>query len=154
MTDNTHIQQLLQRYDEGMTSEQEEATLRRLFAEMPTDSLPEEWCVYKAIFGYVDLHRKPSSTLATALPHARKRLRPTLWKALATAACAALVLSAVMHLRPTTSAYAVIDGVLTEDAGTVREEALKALDLMSANQGDCFDALQAITFTDNNPNTK
>ena len=110
--------------------------------------------VYKAIFGYVDLHRKPSSTLATALPHARKRLRPTLWKALATAACAALVLSAVMHLRSTTSAYAVIDGVLTEDAGTVREEALKALDLMSANQGDCFDALQAITFTDNNPNTK
>lgn len=154
MTDNTHIQQLLQRYDEGMTSEQEEATLRRLFAEMPTDSLPEEWRVYKAIFGYVDLCRKPVSSLSDTHSHVHKRPHPTLWRALATAACAALVISVILHLRPNPTAYAVIDGVRTDDAGTVREEALKALDLMSANQGNCFDALQAITLPNNNPNTK
>lgn len=154
MTDNTYIQQLLQRYDEGMTSEQEEATLRRLFAEMPAESLPEEWRAYKALFGYVDLCRKPVSSLSDTHSHVHKRLRPTLWRALATAACVALVLSAILHLLPHATAYAVIDGVRTDDAGTVREEALKALDLMSANQGNCFDALQAITLPDNNPNTK
>lgn len=46
------IQDLLDKYMDGATSNEEEATLRKYFEEHAND-IPEEWESYRALFGYI-----------------------------------------------------------------------------------------------------
>ncbi|WP_337801458.1 hypothetical protein, partial [Segatella sp.] len=46
------IQNLLDKYMDGATSNEEEATLRKYFEEHGND-IPEEWESYRALFGYI-----------------------------------------------------------------------------------------------------
>ena len=46
------IQDLLDKYMDGATSNEEEATLRKYFEEHGND-IPEEWESYRALFGYI-----------------------------------------------------------------------------------------------------
>lgn len=47
---------LIGKYLDGMTTNAEEDRLRRYFAEMPADEVPEEWRVYKALFAWETGH--------------------------------------------------------------------------------------------------
>lgn len=46
------IQDLLDKYMDGATSNEEEATLRKYFEEHAND-IPEEWESYRALFSYI-----------------------------------------------------------------------------------------------------
>ena len=46
------IQNLLDKYMDGATSNEEEATLRKFFEEHAND-IPEEWESYRALFSYI-----------------------------------------------------------------------------------------------------
>lgn len=46
------IQNLLDKYMDGATSNEEEATLRKYFEEHAND-IPEEWESYRALFSYI-----------------------------------------------------------------------------------------------------
>ena len=46
------IQNLLDKYMDGVTSNEEEATLRKYFEEHAND-IPEEWESYRALFSYI-----------------------------------------------------------------------------------------------------
>lgn len=46
------IQDLLDKYMDGATSNEEEATLRKYFEEH-TNDIPEEWESYRALFSYI-----------------------------------------------------------------------------------------------------
>ena len=46
------IQDLLDKYMDGATSNEEEATLRKYFVEHGND-IPEEWESYRALFSYI-----------------------------------------------------------------------------------------------------
>ena len=46
------IQDLLDKYMDGATSNEEEATLRKYFEEHGND-IPEEWESYRALFSYI-----------------------------------------------------------------------------------------------------
>lgn len=46
------IQDLLDKYMDGATSNEEEATLRKFFEEHGND-IPEEWESYRALFSYI-----------------------------------------------------------------------------------------------------
>ena len=46
------IQDLLDKYMDGATSNEEEATLRKYFEEHG-NNIPEEWESYRALFGYI-----------------------------------------------------------------------------------------------------
>lgn len=46
------IQNLLDKYMDGATSNEEEATLRKYFEEHGND-IPEEWESYRALFSYI-----------------------------------------------------------------------------------------------------
>lgn len=46
------IQDLLDKYMDGVTSNEEEATLRKYFEEHGND-IPEEWESYRALFSYI-----------------------------------------------------------------------------------------------------
>lgn len=46
------IQNLLDKYMDGVTSNEEEATLRKYFEEHGND-IPEEWESYRALFSYI-----------------------------------------------------------------------------------------------------
>ena len=65
MKDRKYIQQLLDRFVEGMTSEQEERQLADFFAS--TEDIPEEWRAYAIMFGGFQqksvLKRQPSKVL-------------------------------------------------------------------------------------------
>ncbi|MGO5246183.1 hypothetical protein ACTQ16_13040 [Prevotella sp. LCP21S3_D2] len=49
------IQNLLDKYMDGATSNEEEATLRKYFEEHAND-IPEEWESYRALFSYIGFH--------------------------------------------------------------------------------------------------
>ena len=50
------IQDLLDKYMDGATSNEEEATLRKYFEEHAND-IPEEWECYRALFSYIELEQ-------------------------------------------------------------------------------------------------
>ena len=61
------IEALLDKYMDGDTSANEEQVLRSYFASCGND-IPEEWCIYKALFGYVaeERTREPDSPASTS----------------------------------------------------------------------------------------
>lgn len=138
MKQETRIQALLDKYLDGATSAAEEQELRRYFASAG-EGVPDRWVPFKALFAYVDTERQAEAPLT--VPHSRAKARLRLFITSA-AAAAVIVFAVIMYGNRRPESYAVIDGKVYTDRATVTDEALDALQIVSSDFGDSFDALQ------------
>lgn len=162
------IEILIEKYLDGMTTNAEEDRLRRYFAEVPTDDMPEEWRVYKALFAWETGHvtagdaatetvvevkgltehavtdERQAATVkdkAATRPAVMRRLNVLL--ASAAASVAILIVLTIGHVPQTgRQCYAVIDGRVYTDCEFVEREAEEALMLVAGSEDDAFDALR------------
>lgn len=140
-----YIQTLLDRYLDGMTTAGEEAALRQYFAKCG-DGVPEEWRPYRALFAYVDDERHHAAgagvPVAGSVPRRSRMLRRLRVIGLTAAAAVALLLVVVKGNMGQPENYVVIDGKVYTDRHTVKQEALDALQIVSSDYDDSFDALE------------
>lgn len=131
------IEALLDKYMDGDTSANEEQTLRSYFASCGND-IPEEWCIYKALFGYVAEERYATET-STEKPHIL-----TFKRFMEMAACIALLVTICLSLGKDDNNYMIADGIRTTDKAAIENEIDKALTLVSADNELAFSALQML----------
>ena len=142
------IQNLLDKYMDGATSNEEEATLRKYFEEHSND-IPEEWESYRALFSYIGFEQMNlSQILKEEEKEIEKEEAPrNKWlkyfgTSVAAAAIIAFMLVGIQKIaQPQPECYAVIDGKVYTDQEFVHNEALDALEDVSADSEDPFSAL-------------
>ena len=143
------IQNLLDKYMDGATSNEEEATLRKYFEEHGND-IPEEWESYRALFSYIGFEQMNLSQNLKEKEEkeidkkeaSRSRWLKYFGASVAAAAIIAFMLVGIQKLtQPQPECYAVIDGKVYTDQEFVHHEALDALDDVSADSEDPFSAL-------------
>ena len=155
------IQNLLDKYMDGATSNEEEATLRKYFEEHAND-IPEEWESYRALFSYIGFEQMNLSQILKGeeekeedfekkdiekeeIPK-KKASRSRRLKYFGTSVAAAAIISFLIVgiqkiAQPQPECYAVIDGKVYTDQEFVHHEALDALEDVSADSEDPFSAL-------------
>ena len=162
------IENLLDKYMDGATSNEEEATLRKYFEEHAND-IPEEWESYRALFSYIGFEQMNLSQILKeeekeedfekkdiAKEYIEKKEEGEILKkeasrsrwlkyfsaSAAAAAVIAFMLVGIQKLtQPQPECYAVIDGKVYTDQEFVHHEALDALEDVSADSEDPFSAL-------------
>ena len=162
------IQNLLDKYMDGATSNEEEATLRKYFEEHAND-IPEEWESYRALFSYIGFEQMNLSQILKeeekkedfekkdiAKENIEKKEEGEILKKEASrsrwlkyfgtsVAAAAIIAFLIMGIQkiaqPQPKCYAVIDGKVYTDQEFVHHEALDALEDVSADSEDPFSAL-------------
>lgn len=161
------IKTLVDRYMDGATTNEEEAALRSWFRSAG-DSAPAEWHPIRAMLAFVDSERdalftptilegedeagaspQPSDTAHTSIRQDRPvqllRIlrRPRLWisSAVAAAAVALAMLIPRIGNGAEPQSYAVIDGKVYTNPEVVHEQAMDALNAVSADGEDPFSAL-------------
>ena len=155
------IQNLLDKYMDGATSNEEEATLRKYFEEHGND-IPEEWESYRALFSYIgfeqmnlsqilkeeekeiekeDIEKKEEERISKKKA-SRSRWLKYFGTSVAAAAIIAFLIVGIQKIaQPQPECYAVIDGKVYTDQEFVHNEALDALEDVSADSEDPFSAL-------------
>lgn len=156
------IQDLLDKYMDGATSNEEEATLRKYFEEHAND-IPEEWESYRALFSYIgfeqmnlsqilkeeeekeiekeDIEKKEEERISKKKA-SRSRWIKYFGTSVAAAAIIAFLIVGIQKIaQPQPECYAVIDGKVYTDQEFVHHEALDALEDVSADSEDPFSAL-------------
>ena len=149
------IQNLLDKYMDGATSNKEEATLRKYFEEHG-NNIPEEWESYRALFSYIGFEQMNLSQILKGEEKeedfekkdiekekaSRSRWLKYFGASVAAAAIIAFMLVGIQKIaQPQPECYAVIDGKVYTDQEFVHNEALDALDDVSADSEDPFSAL-------------
>lgn len=160
------IQDLLDKYMDGATSNEEEATLRKYFEEHGND-IPEEWESYRALFGYIGFEQMNLSQILKEeekeiekediledeeknIPKkeekkeeaSRSRWLKYFGTSVAAAAIIAFLIVGIQKIaQPQPECYVVIDGKVYTDQEFVHNEALDALEDVSADSEDPFSAL-------------
>ena len=161
------IQDLLDKYMDGATSNEEEATLRKFFEEHGND-IPEEWESYRALFSYIGFEQMNLSQILKEekekeiekediLEDEEKNIPKKEGKkeeaslsrwlkyfgtSVAAAAIIAFLIVGIQKIaQPQPECYAVIDGKVYTDQEFVHHEALDALEDVSADSEDPFSAL-------------
>lgn len=160
------IQDLLDKYMDGATSNEEEATLRKYFEEHAND-IPEEWESYRALFSYIGFEQMNLSQILKEeekeiekediledeeknIPKkeekkeeaSRSRWLKYFGTSVAAAAIIAFLIVGIQKIaQPQPECYAVIDGKIYTDQEFVHNEALDALEDVSADSEDPFSAL-------------
>ena len=172
------IQNLLDKYMDGATSNEEEATLRKYFEEHAND-IPEEWESYRALFSYIGFEQmnlsqilkeeekeiakediledeeknipkkerkeeetSPKKETFTKKEASRRRWLKYFGTSVAAAAIIAFLIVGIQKIaQPQPECYAVIDGKVYTDQEFVHNEALDALEDVSADSEDPFSAL-------------
>lgn len=160
------IQDLLNKYMDGATSNEEEATLRKYFEEHGND-IPEEWESYRALFSYIGFEQMNLSQILKEeekeiekediledeeknIPKkeekkeeaSRSRWLKYFGTSVAAAAIIAFLIVGIQKMiQPQPECYAVIDGKVYTDQEFVHNEALDALEDVSADSEDPFSAL-------------
>ena len=162
------IQNLLDKYMDGATSNEEEATLRKYFEEHAND-IPEEWESYRALFSYIGFEQmnlsqnlKEEETeeeieKEDILEDEEKNIPKKEGKkeeashnrwlkyfgtSVAAAAIIAFLIVGIQKIaQPQPECYAVINGKVYTDQEFVHHEALDALEDVSADSEDPFSAL-------------
>lgn len=160
------IQDLLDKYMDGATSNEEEATLRKYFEEHGND-IPEEWESYRALFGYIGFEQMNLSQILKEeekeiekediledeeknIPKkeekkeeaSRSRWLKYFGTSVAAVAIIAFLIVGIQKIaQPQPECYAVIDGKVYTDQEFVHNEALDALEDVSADSEDPFSAL-------------
>jgi len=113
-TDFSKLDQLIEKYYEGMTTSDEEKQIRN-FLTLP--GLPKRFEVEKEIFGYYDQKKKKPH--AGILPYFR-------WASVA-AAVAIVVFSLQVYMNTNQTNYACIDGKKIYDVTQIKSQALESL---------------------------
>lgn len=142
------IQNLLDKYMDGATSNEEEATLRKYFEEHGND-IPEEWESYHALFSYIGFEQMDLSQILKEEEKeidkkeaSRSRWLKYFGTSVAAAAIIAFLIVGIQKIaQPQPECYAVIDGKVYTDQEFVHNEALDALEDVSADSEDPFSAL-------------
>lgn len=142
------IQNLLDKYMDGTTSNEEEATLRKYFEEHGND-IPEEWESYRALFSYIGFEQMNLSQILKEEEKeidkkeaSRSRWLKYFGTSVAAAAIIAFLIVGIQKIaQPQPECYAVIDGKVYTDQEFVHNEALDALEDVSADSEDPFNAL-------------
>lgn len=149
------IQDLLDKYMDGATSNEEEATLRKYFEEQGYD-IPEEWESYRALFSYIGFEQMNLSQILKGEEKeeefekkdiekkeaSRSRWLKYFGTSVAAAAIIAFLIVGIQKIaQPQPECYAVIDGKVYTDQEFVHHEALDALEDVSADSEDPFSAL-------------
>ena len=156
------IQNLLDKYMDGATSNEEEATLRKYFEEHGND-IPEEWESYRALFSYIGFEQMNLSQILKEeekeiekediledeeknIPKKEEASRSRWLKYFGTSVAAAAIIAFLIVgiqkiAQPQPECYAVIDGKVYTDQEFVHNEALDALEDVSADSEDPFSAL-------------
>ena len=162
------IQDLLDKYMDGATSNEEEARLRKYFEEHAND-IPEEWESYRALFSYIGFEQMELSQILKeekkeensekkdiAKENIEKKEEGEMLKkkasrsrwlkyfgtSVAAAAIIAFLIVGIQKIaQPQPECYAVIDGKVYTDQEFVHNEALDALEDVSADSEDPFSAL-------------
>ena len=162
------IHDLLDKYMDGATSNEEEATLRKYFEEHGND-IPEEWESYRALFGYIGFEQMNLSQILKekkkeenfekkdiAKENIEKKEEGEMLKKKAsrsrwliyfgTFVAAATIIAFMLvgiqkMIQSQPECYAVIDGKVYTDQEFVHHEALDALEDVSADSEDPFSAL-------------
>ena len=155
------IQNLLDKYMDGATSNEEEATLRKYFEEHAND-IPEEWESYRALFSYIGFEQMNLSQILKGeeekeedfekkdiekeeIPKkeaSRSRWLKYFGTFVAAAAIIAFMLVGIQQMiQSQPECYGVIDGKVYTDQEFVHNEALDALEDVSADSEDPFSAL-------------
>lgn len=163
------IQNLLNKYMDGATSNEEEATLRKYFEEHAND-IPEEWESYRALFSYIGFEQMNLSQILKGEEEkeedfekkdiakkniekkeegeilkkeaSRSRWLKYFGTSVAAAAIIAFLIVGIQKIaQPQPECYAVIDGKVYTDQEFVHHEALDALEDVSADSEDPFSAL-------------
>ena len=141
------IQDLLDKYMDGATSNEEEATLRKYFEEHGND-IPEEWESYRALFCYIGFEQMNlSQNLKEEEEISKNAASRSRWlkyfgTSVAAAAIIAFLIVGIQKIaQPQPECYAVIDGKVYTDQEFVHNEALDALEDVSADSEDPFSAL-------------
>ena len=162
------IQDLLDKYMDGATSNEEEARLRKYFEEHGND-IPEEWESYRALFGYIGFEQMNLSQILKeekkeensekkdiAKENIEKKEEGEMLKKkasrsrwliyfgtfMAAATIIAFMLVGIQKMiQAQPECYAVIDGKVYTDQEFVHNEALDALEDVSADSEDPFSAL-------------
>lgn len=145
MKKEEYIKQLLDKYLDGETSSAEERALCGYFTNKGND-IPEEWMPYRALFTYIAEERadegETAETIDINVNKAGKAHRRGWIYAAATAAAAILIAVVMISLPRSNDNYAVIDGKVYTNKKVVEDEALKALQMVSSDNDDNFDALK------------
>ena len=145
------IQDLLDKYMDGATSNEEEVTIRKYFEEHGND-IPEEWESYRALFCYIRFEQMDLSQILKEEKKeegemlkkkaSRSRWRKYFGTFMAAAAIIAFMLVGIQQMiQSQPECYAVIDGKVYTDQEFVHHEALDALEDVSADSEDPFSAL-------------
>ena len=162
------IQNLLDKYMDGATSNEEEATLRKYFEEHAND-IPEEWESYRALFSYIgfeqmnlsqilkeeekeeniekeiiakeNIEKKEEKEISKKKAPGRRWFKYLSISAAAAASIAFMLVGIQKIAQPQPECYAVIDGKVYTDQEFVHHEALDALEDVSADSEDPFSAL-------------
>ena len=162
------IQDLLGKYMDGATSNEEEATLRKYFEEHGND-IPEEWESYRALFSYIgfeqmnlsqilkeeekeeniekeiiakeNIEKKEEKEISKKKAPGRRWFKCLSTSVAAAAIIAFLIVGIQKIAQPQPECYAVIDGKVYTDQEFVHHEALDALEDVSADSEDPFSAL-------------
>lgn len=156
------IQNLLDKYMDGATSNEEEAKLRKYFEEHAND-IPEEWESYRALFSYIGFEQMNLSLILKEEEEEKeedfekkdiekeeipkKKASRSRWlKYFGTSVAAAAIIAFLIVgiqkiIQPQPECYAVIDGKVYTDQEFVHNEALDALEDVSADSEDPFSAL-------------
>ena len=142
------IQDLLDKYMDGATSNEEEARLRKYFEEHGND-IPEEWESYRALFSYIGFEQMNLSQILKEEEKEidKKEASRSRWlKYFGTSVAAAAIITFLIVgiqkiAQPQPECYAVIDGKVYTDQEFVHNEALDALEDVSADSEDPFSAL-------------
>jgi len=130
------IDNLLERYFEGLTTTEDEATLRDFFT---SDYVPENLMMYKPLFTHFDNEIKRQKTVVTGnlreendapASKANKSKKLILWLS-GVAACVAMLTGFVFASQknkcPRTGDYVIIDGRCYTDEATIRSATFKTL---------------------------
>jgi len=120
------IKELIDKYFEGLTSTDEEATLRRFFT---SENIPDELRMYQPLFIYFENAIKETET--NKLRKFQTRKNRTLWITSA-AACIVLLIgmfhfSTVQKGCPAGSNYVIIDGRCYTDADMIQKAMQRTL---------------------------
>lgn len=131
---------------DGATSNEEEATLRKYFEEHGND-IPEEWESYRALFGYIGFEQMNLSQILKEEEKeidkkeaSRSRWLKYFGTSVAAAAIIAFLIVGIQKIAQP-ECYAVIDRKVYTDQEFVHNEALDALEDVSADSKDPFSAL-------------
>ncbi|GHU63313.1 hypothetical protein FACS1894123_05850 [Bacteroidia bacterium] len=149
-----NINELIEKYFEGLTSLQEEQSLRDYFQQ---ENIPEEWRVYQPVFQFFsqeivtekNLSEKPLSVV-------KPRRRNFFYTSIAAAASIILLfglkLALDVELRTPEKSQAYINGKKMTNMVLIRTEILKTLENIAEENEDVFSSqIDALDFfLDNN----